>query len=272
MLPRSAVVMARPILSDWDQFKVAAWNQVQGYYRTYRFWIIMAIILAIGGGFTIAFLVKGTAWVHSSFGATSSDYLAGTLGFISFLAIVTGAFFGGDAISTDFGTKSGYFTLALPVRRSVLLAGRYTGAFLVSMFAMAVFYAIDLFGGIYFYSFGSVPWLNFGLSYAITALFVLGILSFAFCLSSLSKSPAIGLVITILVLLVVFNIVDGLVRVLIGSQYLVYSILYADGAIGSVIGGISASSPPVWEASIIMAVYAVLFIAIALALYHRAET
>ncbi len=264
--------MVRPILSDWDQFKVAVVNQIQGYYRTYRFWIIMVIVLAVGGGLSIAFVLKGSAWVHTSFGATSADYLAGTLGFISFLAIVTGAFFGGDAISTDFGTKSGYFTLALPVRRSVLLAGRYTAAFLVSMFSMAIFFAFALFGGIYFYSFGSVPWLNLGLSYLLTALFVLGILSFAFCLSSLSKSPAIGLVITILVLLVVFNIVDGLVRVLIGGQYLVYSILYAGGAIGTVIGGISASSPAVWQAATIMVLYIVIFIAIALVLYHREET
>ncbi|MFZ0699551.1 MAG: hypothetical protein WAN74_05125 [Thermoplasmata archaeon] len=265
--------MARSIVSDSSQFKVAVRTQLAGYVQTSRFWIILAIILAIGGGITIAFVIKGGVFVHGAFGTTTTGYIAGLLGFASFLSIVTAAFFGGDAISTDFGTKSGYFTLALPVKRRVLLGGRFAAAFLVSVLLLSIFYAFALFGGIYFYSFAAVPWFNLGLSYLLELLLLLGILAFAFCLSSVSKSPAIGLVVTILILLVVFMIVDALIGALVGSQYVLWSILYAALVIPtSVEYGLSAGSPAVWQSTIIMALYTVIFLAIALVLYDHQET
>lgn len=264
--------MSRSIVSDGSQFRVAVRAQLAGYVQTSRFWIILAIVLAIGGGITIAFVIKGGVFVHGAFGATATAYIAGLLGFVSFLSIVTGAFFGGDAISTDFGTKSGFFTLALPVKRRVLLGGRFVAAFLVSVLLMSVFYAFALLGGAYFYSVGTVPWFNLGLSYLLTLLLLLGILAFAFCLSSVSKSPAIGLVVTILVLLVVFNIIDAVLGKLLGSQYLLWSILYAAAAVPTTIEyGLATGSPAVWQSTVIMGLYTVGFLAMALVLYDRQE-
>lgn len=265
--------MTQETASDWDQFKVAVRTQVAGYYRTSRLWIILGIILAIGGGFTIAFLIKGTPWVHSALGGDAVGYVGALLSFISFLAIVTGAFFGGDAISTDFGTKSGYFMLALPVKRRVLLGGRYAAAFLVSLALMTLYFGFAVLGGAYFYSFASVPWFNVGIAYLLDAFLLLGILSFAFCLSAVSKSPAIGLVVTILVLLVVFNIVDGVIGTLVSNQYVLWSILFAAGAIPGVVrDGLATGSPAVWQSTIIIALYTIIFLAIALVLYDREET
>lgn len=265
--------MAREVISDWNQFRVAVRTQISGYFRTSRFWIILGIILAIGGGFTIAFLIKGSDFVHGAFGHETVGFIGGLLGFISFLAIVTAAFFGGDAISTDFGTKSGYFTLALPVKRRVLLGGRYAAAFLVSLGLMTLFFGFAVLDGIYFYSFTSVPWFNLGIAYLLTILLLLGILAFAFCLSSVSKSPAIGLVVTIIVLLVVFTIVNGVLVSLVGNQYSVWSILFAAGAIPGVVqSGLATISPSVWQSAVISILYTVIFLAIALVMYDRAET
>lgn len=261
------------MVSDWTQFRVAVRTQIVGYFRTSRFWIILGIILAIGGGFTIAFLIKGSDYVHSAFGHHTVGYIGALLGFISFLAIVTGAFFGGDAISTDFGTKSGFFTLALPVKRRVLLGGRYVAALIVSFALMSMYFGFAIAGGAYFYSVASVPWFNLAVAYLLDLLLLLGIISFAFCLSAVSKSPAIGLVVTILVLLVVFNIVDAVLQALVGSQYVLWSILFAATAIPGVVqSGLATGSPAVWQAATIMILYAVGFIAIALALYDRQET
>lgn len=267
------------MLEDWQQYQVSVKNQIQFYMRTYRFWLILTIILLIGGGISIALTIKGADWVHSNFGMTATDYIGGLVGFVTFLAIVTGAFFGGDAISTDFGTKTGYYMLSQPVRRSVLLAGRYTAAFLVSMLAFAVFYGFALYGGIAFYSFSEIPWANLALSFLFAALLILGILSFAFCLSASSKSPAIGLVVTIIVLLVVFNIVDSLVRAFLGANWLWYSIYYASGSVADIITGGSGTGiaggtagPPYWESIAIMLGYAVGFFLLAYVLYDREET
>lgn len=265
--------MAREIISDWTQFRVAVRTQLRGYVQTSRFWIIFAIILAIGGGITIAFVIKGGVFVHGAFGSSATAYISGLLGFVSFLAIVTAAFFGGDAISTDFGTKSGYFTLALPVKRRILLSGRFVAALGVSLLLMAIFFGFALFGGIYFYSAATVPWFNLGLAFLLDLLLLLGILAFAFCLSSVSKSPAIGLVVTILVLLVVFNIVDAIIGGLVGSQYILWSILYAASVIPTTVEyGLATGSPAIWQSTIIMSLYTVIFLTIALVLYDRAET
>lgn len=271
--------MTHVMLDDWHQFRVAVKTQIQFYMRTYRFWLILGIILAIGGGISIALTIKGAGWVHSNFGATATDYIGGLVGFVTFLAIVTGAFFGGDAISTDFGTKTGYYMLATPVRRSVLLSGRYVAAFLVSMLAFAIFYGFALYGGFAFYSFGSIPWENLAFSYLLAGGLILGILSFAFCLSSSSKSPAIGLVVTIIVLLVVFNIVDGLVRAFVGASWLWYSIYYASGSVADILTGSggtgiagATAGPPLWEAVAIMIGYTAGFFGLAYILYDREET
>lgn len=270
------------MLSDWDQFKVAVRAQTWSYFRTYRFWVIFGIVVAVGGGVSVGFSLEGPAWVHNAFGDSAAGYIAGLLGFVSFLAIVIGAFFGGDAISTDFGTKTGYYMLALPVRRPVLLTGRYAAALITSIIALFIFYGFALYGGLAFYSFSGIPWGYFGLSFLLSVLLIAGVLSFAFCLSATSRSPAIGLVVTIVVLLVVFNIVDGIVGRLVGSQYLAFSILYGANVISQVVAGglstfvpggvLGGGTPALWIGTTIMAAYSVLFFWLAQMLYAREET
>lgn len=273
--------MTHPVRDDWHQFKVAVRAQTWSYLRTYRFWVIFGIILAIGGGISIGLTIKGAGWVQDTFGASPSNYLAAILGTTSFLAIVIAAFFGGDAISTDFGTKTGYYMLALPIRRSVLLAGRYAAALLTSIIAMLVFYGFALYGGIAFYSASNLPWGFLGVSFGLSILLVAGVLSFAFCLSATSKSPAMGLVVTIVVLLVGFTIVDAFVQRFAGQDYLAYSILYAANVVTQVIlngastfqpgGPLGGGAPALWEGISIMVGYAVLFYGLAYVLYDREE-
>ncbi|MEM0129338.1 MAG: ABC transporter permease [Thermoplasmata archaeon] len=265
--------MTFPEVPDFGQFRTAVKSQILSYVNTYRFWVIFGIVLAVGGGIDIAFTIKGAAWVQANFGPQAYGYVAAETSFLPFLAIVTGAFFGGDAISTDFGTKTGYYMLAQPVRRSILLTGRYVAALLVSAGVFAIFYLFTIYGGSAFYAFSSIPWANLALSYLFSILLILGILSFAFTLSATSRSPAIGLVVTIIILLVVFNIADGLVIRFAGSQYVVYSILYASGIISGVVAaGLPTTGPTIPVGIAIMVVYAVLFFVVAQALYHREET
>lgn len=264
--------MTHSPVSDTEQFEVALTTQVRSYLSTYRFWAMLGLVLAIGGGISLYLAARGAGFVAHHF-LTATDYIGAILVFVAFLAIVVGAFFGGDAISTDFGTKTGYYILAQPVKRSVLLSGRYVAAFLVSSGIVAVYYLIAMVGGIGFFSFGAVPWESFGLSFLLALLLTAGVLSFAFSLSSLSRSPAIGLVITIIVLLVGLSIIDDVVTAVAGTSSLWFSILYAAGAIpGMVTQGISGTTPPVWQATAISAVYAVGFAAVAYVLYQREET
>lgn len=262
---RSTNELARPPGLDWRQFKVSISSQLQSYVRTSRFWVIFGIVLGLGGLLTLV----GS---HGAFASTSAGYIFGVTTFVPYLAIVAGALFGGDAISTDFGTKTGYYMLPIPVRRSVLLTGRYVAAFIASLVVMGTYYGIVVLGSATIYPAGSVPWGDVGLAFALVALLMLGILSFAFALSSMSKSPAFGLVLTIMVLLVVFLILDAIVGGLFGPNYLWFSILYASGATEQVVlSGVSATGPSVGQAVVITAGYAAGFFGMALALFDREE-
>ncbi|MFZ0699698.1 MAG: ABC transporter permease [Thermoplasmata archaeon] len=255
----------RPAGIDRHQFQVAVSSQLQSYFRTSRFWVAFGVVVGLGALFSLV----GS---HQGLAPTALGYVAGVTTLTAYLAIVTGALFGGDAISTDFGSKTGYYMLPVPVRRSVLLGGRYLAAFLVSLLVMGTFYGIVSLGAIAFYPGGSVPWGNVALAYALVAVLMLGILSFAFALSSMSKSSAFGLVLTIMMLLVVFEILDAVVGGTVGPNYLWFSILYASNTVQSVVSaGLSASGPGVGEALVIMGAYAAGFLGLALVLFGREE-
>ncbi|MCW6167478.1 MAG: hypothetical protein LVQ64_03415 [Thermoplasmatales archaeon] len=69
------------------------------------------------------------------------------------------------------------------------------------------------------------------------------------------------------------SIIDNVVTAIAGTGSLWFSILYAADAIsGMVTQGISGTTPPVWQAAAISAVYTVGFAAVAYVLYQREET
>src|SRR5208282_4780291 len=106
------------------------------------------------------------------------------------------AFFGGDALSVDFSTGAGYYMLVLPIRRPVLLAGRYAAASLVTLAIVGVYYLFGAAGAVYFFGAPNVPWGLLLESLGVAVLFSLAALSVAFCVSAFVRSPAAGILIT----------------------------------------------------------------------------
>jgi ABC-2 type transport system permease protein len=265
--------------SDVAQWITAVRRQLRFYLKTWRFVGLLLFILIVD----VAITAVGIAYNMS--GTSASDYLYGAIGAMPTLGVIVGAFIGGDAIAMDFGSGTGFFMLVLPVRRTVLLLGRYAAAFLASFALILVFFAISLFGAAWFYGLGAIPWIDVAASLGIAALFAMAVLATAFLFSSFFRSPAVSMVVTILALFLAFDIIDGVISITSVEPW--FSILYAGQAVALVfesqphltvthgmgVRGITFHSwtPYVWEGVVVMLAYFVIALSVSVAIYHYKE-
>lgn len=272
-------------VSSVEQWRTITFLQLGHYFRTNRFYGLLAFVILISG-LTLAFEIDaGVAAVQLAQLYKSSEYLSNYLEYTGLWVILAAAFFGGDALSVDFSTGAGYYMLVLPIRRPVLLAGRYSAATLVTLAVVGVYYVFGAAGAIYFFGAPSVHWLLLVESFGIAAVFTLAALSVAFCVSAFIRSPAAGVLITILALYVGFTTLQNIVELAGVEPW--FSLTYAGGAMAAVLDTdfVHYQTIPVgedqfytiWAATVseglaIMAAYIAVFLPFSAYLYQRKES
>lgn len=182
------------------------------YIRSRRFAILLVLMLIISVLLTsiFAYYRPPTAMASPlSFYSTWWGMSA------SFVVILSGIFFGGDAISSEFQNKTGYFVLPNPIRRSSVYAGKFIAALIASSMLLALFTLITIANGLY-YGFG-VPGV-FWESAFFDWIYLLGVLGFAFFLSSAFKSSSYSILVSIVFLLFGFSLIEGLAEDLAGIE------------------------------------------------------
>jgi len=281
----AAAALRRHRVSDLEAWRFITVHQLQHYLRTNRFLGLMAFVAFISA-LTLALQVDaGVATIRVQQLYRSSEYLSNFLAYAGLWIILSAAFFGGDALSVDFSTGAGYYILVLPIRRSVLLAGRYTAATLVTLAIVAVYYLFGTAGAVYFFGLSAIPWTPVAESLGLAAVFALAALGVAFCVSAFIRSPAAGVLITVLLLYVVFTTLQGVVE-LAGIEPW-FSLTYAGGAMAAVLDTdfIHFQTVPlgedqyytIWSASVgegleIMLAYVAIFLPLTAYLYQREES
>jgi ABC-2 type transport system permease protein len=264
---------SRHPISDLAQWRIVTQSQIGHYLRTYRFLGLLGFV-AIISGLTLAFeLDAGVALVQQEQLHKISEYLSNFLDYTGLWVILAAAFFGGDALSVDFYTGTGYYMLVQPVRRRVLLAGRYAAATAVTLVIVAVSYGFGLIGSAFFFGAPAIPWTEVALSLGIGVLFSLAAVSVAFTFSAFFKAPASGVLVTVLGLYVGFTTLQNVVE-LSGLEPW-WSLTYAGGAMAAILDTdfVHLQSIPVgedqfftiWSANVsegvlIMAAYLALFL------------
>jgi ABC-type transport system involved in multi-copper enzyme maturation permease subunit len=272
-------------VSDLEQWRIVTFNQLWHYLRTNRFYGLLAFVILIAG-LTLAFEISaGVAAVQVEQLFKSSEYLSNFLEYTGLWIVLAAAFFGGDALSVDFSTGAGYYMLVLPIKRPVLLAGRYAAATLVTLAIVGVSYLFGAAGAIYFFGFSNVQWALLLESYGIAALFSLAAVSVAFCVSAFIRSPTAGVVVTVLALYVGFTTLQNVVE-LAGIEPW-FSLTYGGGAMAAVLDTdfVHYQTIPVgedqyytiWAATVaeglaIMAAYIAVFLPLSAYLYQRKES
>ena len=283
--PGSTGAVPRHRVSDLEQWTTVTVLQLGHYLRTNRFYGLLGFVALISA-LTLAFQVNtGIAAVRYYQLNQCSEYLSNFLAYTGLWVILAAAFFGGDALSVDFSTGAGYYMLVLPIRRPVLLAGRYAAATLVTLAIVGVSYLFSIGGAIYFFGAATVPWTVLAESVGVAAVFALAALSVAFCVSAFIRSPAAGVLVTVLALYVGFTTLTAVVQ-LAGIEPW-FSLPYAGGSIAAILDTdfVHQQAIPVgagqffysWVATVpegleIMAGYIVVFLPLSAYLYQRKES
>lgn len=253
------------------------------YFRSRRFFILLVITIAIGAILTgvvayfrpQSFLSSELSFYSSWWGQTAT-----------FVIILSAVFFGGDAISGEFQNNTGYFTVNNPIRRSSIYTGKFLAAFLGSLIMLLIFTTMTIGNGAYY--FGSVPSL-FLESLGLSILYLAAALGLTFFFSSLFKSNSMSILVTVILFLFVFSLVQGLVSDLAHVEPW-FLVTYGSQVIGNIMtspypahvltktqsfGGHSISittfNATLPEGIIIMVVYFVVTAVAGLVLFERKE-
>ena len=198
------------------------------YIRSRRFYILFLITAILGVVLSVVTYFNPSG----AFRDTSLDFYANWWGnTATFMVILSAVFFGGDAISGEFQNKTGYFGVPNPIRRSSIYIGKWVSAFIASSVILGIFTAITLANGVGY--FGSVP-SQFLESIAFTWLYLIAALGFTFFFSSLFKNSSYSILVTFVLFLFVFNIVDLVCARFAGIEPW-FMITYGAGIVGNVL-------------------------------------
>ena len=192
------------------QIGVTAKYTFLDYFRSRRFFILLTIALLIGALLTIVvgyyrpenFLASDLSFYSSWWGITAT-----------YVIVLSGIFFGGDAISGEFQNKTGYFAIPNPIRRSSIYIGKWLAALIASTAILGVFTAITIGNGIYYFG-SNVPY-QFGLSVLFAWFYLVAVLGFTFFFSSLFKSSSMSILVTAILFLFAFTLIETLVADLV---------------------------------------------------------
>ena len=180
------------------------------YFRSRRFLILLAITLLISALLTVLVgYYRPVSFTTDSLGFYSSWWGNST----NFVVVLSAIFFGGDAISSEFQNKTGYFGIPNPIRRSSIYVGKFLSAFIASTIILGIFAAITVGNGLFYFGF-DVPF-QFGESLLFAWFYLVAVLGFTFFFSSLFKSSAMSILVTAILFLFVFNLIQTLVAALV---------------------------------------------------------
>ena len=147
------IVSGNKVPSNLAQVRITLKYTLLEYIRSRRFYILLAIAIVISA--ILTFVVG--YYRPASFLASDLSFYSGWWGNIAtFVIVLSGIFFGGDAISGEFQNKTGYFGVPNPIRRSSIYIGKWLSALIASTVILGVFAAITVGNGLYYFS--SVPY------------------------------------------------------------------------------------------------------------------
>ena len=208
--PNLTDMKKRVLPSSVSQVGTITKYELVNYFRSRRFFVLLIIGLTISGLLTA---LVGYYRPSSFLASPLNFYSSWWAGSITFVIILSGIFYGGDAISGEFQNKTGYFLVANPLRRSSIYIGKWLGAFTASIVMLGVFAAITVGNGIYYFGLNIPNQLWESLLFAV--LYLIAVLGFTFFFSSLFKSTSMSILVTTILFLFAFTLIQTLVERLV---------------------------------------------------------
>jgi ABC-2 type transport system permease protein len=208
------------------------------YFRSRRFFILLTITLIISAILTVlvgyyrppSFLGDPTL---EDVGTRALTFYSSWWGSaVTFVIILGGIFFGGDAISGEFQNKTGYFGIPNPIRRSSVYIGKWLSAFIAATIIFVIFATITVGNGLYYFG-ANIP-IQFGQSLLYAWFYLAAVMGFTFFFSSLFKSSSMSILLTAILFLFVFSLLELLVSTLVNVEPW-FILTYGAGIIGNIL-------------------------------------
>jgi ABC-2 type transport system permease protein len=249
------------------------------YVRSRRFYIMLTITILISALLTI---LVGYYRPESFLLSELTFYNSWWWNSVTFVVVLSGIFFGGDAISSEFQNKTGFFGVPNPIRRSSIYVGKWLAAFIASTVILGIFTLITVGNGLYYFS--GVPY-QFVESLLFAIFYMVAVLGFTFFFSSLFKSSTTSILVTAILFLFAFTLIQELVADLVkiepwfiityGAQIIgnVLTSPYPQHQITNTVGRFTLTSfnATILEGLVIMGIYFIVTVILGLILFERKE-
>jgi len=193
--------MKREVPSDIEQAVMVARYEVLKYLRGKK----MLIVLLIIGLIFSLFLIIPPALGHD-YPKNSSDFAMEFLEFGDLVMLLCATFFASDALVSEFQQRTAFLIFPNPVKRWVILAGKFLASLVASTIVLAVFYgSVAVIVGVID---GDVPSALLP-SLVLALVYTMSIISVAYFLSAFLKSTVSSSVLTFFLFLLILPIIES---------------------------------------------------------------
>lgn len=167
---------------------------------------------------------------------TADQFASNSMMFMSFLIIISGAMFTGDAISGEFEKKTGLLLFPTPQRRVSIFAGKYLAALAATLLVISVYYTVVTVQIIGLFGAGDIPG-ELAKSYLAAVLYSCSAVSIIYFFSSVFKKIIVSTLIGFFFLLMILPILSMLMMQLNVEPWFI--VTYPAGLITDVLGATS---------------------------------
>jgi len=175
--------------------------------KSFKTFILMLLVFL--GIFVIFLLVQELQYAQDvPLPEDPIDYIISYMSMFGFMIILSAAGFAGSIIAEDFHRQTG--NLIFPkISKTRLLIGRVISRYALNAISVCFYYV--LVATITFIKYEEIPLVIWG-SMGWALLYTFMIISFVTLMSSIMKSTAISIIVSILFMLIVFNMISMILR------------------------------------------------------------
>jgi len=187
-------------MSEFEKLKVVTGYEFLKHRRRKRLYWILGAAIAAELAVLIGLPALGEGYPDNIM------RMAALLSIGPSFATIGAVFFAGDAIAGEFERKTGYILFPNPVRRTTLVMGKYLACCIAVILLIILGYAIVCISLLAIY--GHIP-IETAKSFGLCLLFAGSVLSVTFLFSSVSKGAMGATVITLVFIMVITSVLDG---------------------------------------------------------------
>ncbi len=193
--------MVYDIPSDMSQAATVARYEVLKYLRGKKLLIVLAII----GLIVTLFLVVPPALGHD-YPSDSTDFAMQFLNFGGLVILLCATFFGSDALVAEFQQRTAFLVFPNPVKRWVILAGKFIASLAASALVLGIFYGlIAVIVGVIDHDVPSA----LASSLAFSLIYTVAVLAVAYLLSAYLKSTVSSSILTFFMFFLILPVIDS---------------------------------------------------------------